>query len=297
MIIVVKLYFKLFKPIYRWALVGISVSFLSVTIWGYVETKSQDFVRVVFFDVGQGDAIFIETPQGNRILLDGGPDNSLLMSLFRYLPVFSRRLDLLLLSHFDSDHIGGLLPVSERLTIVNAMMPCEVADSSLSRELCQRLASVNQENLINNLPIPYRLVLDQGVYLEILAPEKFLISTERNVQTLVTRLVVGSQAVLLTGDLPLTQERRLMNTYGHSLESEILKVAHHGSKNSTSLDFLALVQPVWSVISVGRNSYGQPHAELVERLNKTNQIIKRTDELGDVEFRLWPDRTISWENS
>jgi competence protein ComEC len=249
-------------------------------------------LTVEVFDVGQGDAVFIRTPDGQKLLVDGGPDGQVIeQELGEALPFWDRKLDMVLLTHPDSDHLSGLLSVVERYDVG------QVVESPVEAET--ELAAAWQD-LIDEKGVPCEEVaaggwvdLGRGASLRILGPpEQPLMGTsaDTNNNSLVLKLTWGDVSFLLTGDVEAAGEAALLEDRA-DLRATVLMVAHHGSAYSTSQALLDAVRPVVSVISVGAdNDFGHPAASTLERLDDT--IVYRTDQQGDVTFstdgeRLW----------
>jgi competence protein ComEC len=245
---------------------------------------SPEFLTVAVLDVGQGDAILIETPRGHRLLVDGGPSGSRLMqALGRELPSSARYIDLVVLTHGQDDHVTGLVTLLERYEVGSALasplagMTSAYAawEASLQREAVPIREAVAGE----------WLDLGDGVRLEVLGPGPELLRDTRddlNNNSVVLRLAYGDVSFLLTGDLGADGEDALLR-HGGDLRSTVLKVGHHGSDSSTTLPFLAAVRPAYAVISTGaENSYGHPSPSTQLRL--AGVPFLRTDENGNVRF-------------
>ena len=248
-------------------------------------------LHVTFLDVGQGDAIFIQTPGGRQVLVDGGPsETTLLSALGAEMPFWDRSLDLVVLTHPDADHITGLLPVLARYRV----------DAILFRDLAlpdavyaQWLQSVAAEGAAVYAAWPgLELTLDTDVTLTVMHPAELIVGSDSDVNnnSVVTRLRYGRFTALLPGDIEADVERQLVAS-GQPLQSSVLKAAHHGSCSSTTPEFLTTVAPEIVVISVGAdNRFGHPCEEVLERLG--DLPVYRTDECGDVEIisdgnRMW----------
>ena len=249
-------------------------------------------LTVEVFDVGQGDAVFIRTPDGQNLLVDGGPDGQVIeQELGEALPFWDRKLDMVLLTHPDSDHLSGLISVVERYDVGQVVESPVEAETELSEAW---------RALLDEKDVPYREVeaggwvdLGRGASLQILGPPEQAItgtSADRNNNSLVLKLTWGGISFLLTGDIEAAGEATLLDERV-DLRATVLKVAHHGSAYSTSQALLDAVRPVVSVISVGAdNDFGHPAPSTLERLDDT--IVYRTDQQGDVTFstdgeRLW----------
>jgi len=244
-------------------------------------------LHVHFFDVGQGDSILIVTPNGRQVLVDGGPEaESATRALSGVLSPMDRSLDLVALTHLDADHSRGLLQVLNRYRVDDVLVGRPDEDAALYPQWRQALE--RQQILPIRLFAGYRIQLEQDVSLEVLhppgegAPGSFL---DANNSGLVLRLVYRDVSILLTADIEAEAERRLLDASA-TIKSDVLKIAHHGSKTSTTAPFLQKVQPSLAIISVGAdNRFGHPHAEIVNRLQHAlgDRNIYRTDRNGDTE--------------
>jgi competence protein ComEC len=235
-------------------------------------------LHVWFLDVGQGDAILIETPEGHQILIDGGPSPSALAAeLGAVMPFWDRSLDLVVMTHPDSDHAAGLIPVFERYTVAAALDGVADGDSSAAAWI-DATAMVRRQTAMRGA-----LIVAGGARLAVLHPAfPQGVSEISNDDSVVLRLEYGATSVLLTGDAQEAAEEELLAS-GLPLRADVLKVAHHGSNGSTSARFLSDVQPRMAVISVGpENRFGHPAPELLERLQGID--ILRTDQRGRIEL-------------
>ena len=245
-------------------------------------------LHVYFLDVGQGDAIFVVTPQGKQILVDGGPAPSVILTqLSRHLPFWDRSLDLVLATQPDSDHLAGLVAVLERYH-VGAVMAAEWTERGPAVSRWSQLIAERRPSRI--LPqTGLRLEIEPGLEMTLLHPEAEA-GLETNDASLVTRLTYGGISFLFTGDVEQAGEAALLHS-GRLQPSTVLKAAHHGSKTSSSPEFLAVADPTVVVISVGAgNSFGHPSPEVLARL--ADRRVFRTDQSGTVEIasegtRLW----------
>jgi len=260
-------------------------------------TLPDDKLHVTFLDVGQGDAILIRTPEGNDILIDGGPSpRAVAVELGRQLPFWDRTIDLVILTHPHADHITGLLEVLQRYRVEQAISPAIDDDSPLYDEWLRLI----EEGGIRHTAARagQRIDLGGGNAIELLNPPRPPLSgTESDVDNngVVLRVSAGSGvSFLLLPDTMLEAERDLIRRRA-KLASTVLKVGHHGSNTSTGPELLATVDPVVAVISVGEdNNFGHPTSEVIERLAAEvgEAGIYRTDEDGTIEFitdghRLW----------
>ena len=258
------------------------ISFIAIYfIYSYKIWFNQDYFRVVFFDVGQGDSSLIVTPLGQTILIDGGPDNEVLRELGKFLPFWQRRLDLLILTHEHEDHLFGLAELSHRYKI-KVFLKNKIDYQKPEGAYLQESLALNQTKIIEAEP-GMILNFDSGCYLSVLAADKGanLLANDYSVVTLFSCL---NKKILLTGDAGVAVEREIIANF-NNIKADILKVAHHGSLSANSLAFLNQVKPKAAIISVGAdNKYNLPAPLILDRLKKLPVDIYRTDKLGTIEF-------------
>lgn len=269
----------------RWRIyVLTAVAMLSAGVWYVVLAEApQAGTRAYVFDVGQGDAVFIEAENGNQVLIDGGPGDAVLTRLGEVMPFYDRYIDVVVVSHPHADHLAGLVEVVKRYRI-GMVLEAGVAYESGEYEEWKRL--LKEKNIRVILAhAGERVKLSHDTSLDILSPFADM-SQEKpaNIhKAMVTaRLMSGSSTMLLMGDAETRLEQQLVFT-GTDVRAEVLKVGHHGSKTSTSEKFLAAVSPRTAVVSVGSsNRYGHPHPDVMERLSNSEQEMYRTDRDGTV---------------
>lgn len=243
-------------------------------------------VEMTFLDVGQGDSIFWQTEDGISFLCDGGSSSVSSVGTYRILPFLKcrgiRKLDYLFLTHMDEDHVNGACELLEGDTGI-AIGCLALPDIKEPDEKYQQILQSAGQREIPVLKLHAGMKMQAEEWsLECLAPEEGADGTDKNAASLVLAAEYGSFRTLLTGDIEGEGEKKLIES-GSLKKLSVLKVAHHGSENSTPADFLELTQPVISVISCGRdNSYGHPSPELVRRLEDTGTLIYATMEQGAV---------------
>lgn len=242
-------------------------------------------MAVYFLDVGQGDAIFIEAPNGRQLLLDAGPGNTVVRELGAAMPFYDRSIDVLLMTHPDADHIGGFIEVLRRFETSAVFESGVLGDTALYHTIESEIADREISDFVGRSGDKIILDKKRGVYLEILFPDRDVTNVETNTGSLVAKLVYGNVCFVLTGDAPISIENYLAKLYGLELDCDVLKIGHHGSKTSSSPLFVAAVSPEYAVISVGeKNRYGHPSAEVLEIFENAGAEILRTDELGTITF-------------
>ena len=255
----------------------------NVLAWIAVSGLSQRSLEVTFFDVGQGDAIFLETSEGHQVLIDGGPDSTIFENLGREMPFWDRTIDLIVLTHPEHDHMAGLIEVLKRYKVENILWTGVLKDTA-EFEKWQELIEEEEANIVI-AESSLRISLNKSSYIDILYPLENLEGQKiKNVNntSVVSRLVCGEKSFLFPGDIYKSAE---MDLIGFNIDSDVLKVSHHGSKTSSAPEFIEAVSPKIAVIQLGRdNSYGHPHRETLETLEKYDIDILRTDMLGDIKI-------------
>ncbi|MEK7150287.1 MAG: ComEC/Rec2 family competence protein [Patescibacteria group bacterium] len=257
---------------------------VNVLIWHTVVTEDRRGVlKVSFLDIGQGDAIFIEAPNGNQVLIDGGSNKAVLKELGKVMPFYDRTIEAVIATHPDKDHIGGLIEVLKNYRTDFVMEPGVSSDTGAFQELEKTIKEKNLPKILARRGMS--LSLGEGVYLNILFPDRDNEDWETNTASIVTKLTYGDTSFLLTGDSPIAIEKYLSMIDGKNLKSDVLKAGHHGSRTSTSESFASLVSPEYAVISAGKdNRYGHPHKEVLDILEKIKATILKTYELGTISF-------------
>ena len=265
---------------------GLAMIVLILTIRLYWQEHNKPNVEVVFLDIGQGDSILIKTKYNQQILIDGGPDNKVLDRLGRNLPFYDHDLDIVIATHPDAEHVAGLVSVPERYKVGLFLGGGLVHDTAIYKALGE---------MVQQKQIPARFVASRQVYdlgdnlfLDILYPNTSFVGQDikdNNNASIIAKLTDGEVDYLFTGDATVETESELIKAYGAYLNSEILKVGHHGSRTSTGDLFLQAVSPEAAVIQVGKqNRYGHPSAVILDRLGALNIPIFRNDELGDIKM-------------
>lgn len=247
--------------------------------WLALRSLPDGRVHVWFLDVGQGDAILIQTPDGRQVLVDGGPSPSALFDqLGEVLPFWDHALDVVVLTHPDADHASGLIPLFDRYrvtTVIDSVLPGDLAAEPW-------LAASAAAGAAHQVAAPGMKVAAGAVVLTVLSPPDGSSLLADNDRSVVLRLDYGASSLLLTGDAELEAEDAMLKG-GLPLAADVLKVAHHGSNGSTSAAFLAAVHPGLAVISVGAdNRFGHPAPALLQRLQ--NIEVLRTDQRGRIEL-------------
>lgn len=242
-------------------------------------------LEVSFLDVGQGDAILIEGPTGIELLVDGGRDRSVLRELPRVMGPLDRSIDMVLATHPDADHIGGLPDVLARYRVSLVLMPARGTDSPQAERFADAIA--REPNASGRVALSgLRIHLGDGAYADVLYPDENAATLrETNDASVMLRVVYGETEFLLTGDAPTWAEERVVRAYGEGLKSDVLKAGHHGSRTSTGDALLAAADPAYVVVSAGRdNPYGHPHEEVVARVRASGATLLSTIDSGMITF-------------
>jgi len=278
----------------KWLVLPLLV--VAILVWSVALTTPDDKLHVSFLDVGQGDAILIQTPNGQNILIDGGPDpQKINLELSRKLPFWDRTIDLVVCTQPQADHITGLVEVLQRYKVKRVLEPGVSYNSSISQEWCNLVEEKQIKR--DTAQVGQEIDLGNAIKLEVLNPPASLwegTSDDVDNNGVVLGLSWGKVSFLFTADIREEVEFELIGQRAN-LKSTVLKVAHHGSRTSTTSQFLAAVDPEVAVISVGEdNPFGHPSPEvserLIDRLGEDN--VYRTDEDGTIEFitdgaKLW----------
>ncbi len=251
-------------------------------VWYHVLVNDKDDLDIYFLDVGQGDSQLIKLPGGARVLIDGGPDKSVLFELANVLPRTDKYIDLVVVTHPQLDHFGGLYDVIERHKIGALIMPNRDGKSEAWKDFVRLLGE-------KNIPVVFVNAGDLISYktssLAVLSPnEEFLKHREVNESSIVLGLNSEGVRALFTGDIGFQTENYLVDVY--DIDTDILKVGHHGSKFSTGLNFLAEATPKISVIGVGKNRFGHPTGAVLSRLRSVGSSIYRTDQDGTIHLQI-----------
>ncbi len=247
--------------------------------------KNSDKLRVSFFNVGQGDSIFIQTADKKDILIDGGPDKTVIKKLGKAMPFWDRTIDLIIITHPHSDHISGLIEVIKRYKIKEIFYTGVSYNSETYAELLRQI----EHNKIELIEInkQQELALSENLKLKILFPNENL--REKNIENLnntsmVVKLIYNENSFLFAADAEYEVEQILLEDE-IGLSADILKVGHQGASDSSSLEFLQKVAPQIAIISVGANNkFGHPSLRVIRRLEKLGAKVFRSDQNGDIKI-------------
>ena len=294
---------KTFSHVYdylRWYVL-LFLIFLSIVLWSVaLHENHHGVLTFAVLDIGQGDSLFIESPTGTQVLVDGGPDKNLMKEIANIVPWYDRHIDILVVTNPDVDHYSGFIPLMDKYSVDVVLEPGtvnkyveygvlekEIADKKIPRILARRGQVVD---------------LGGGAYLQVLFPDRDVTNTSSNDGSIVMKLIYGETSVMLQGDSTAKIEHYLVSLSNPStnstsslqassgqvsdLKATILKVGHHGSKTSTTEEYVSAVSPLWAVMSSGaNNNYGHPHKEVLDTLAKLNVPALDTCNNGDLIFQ------------
>ncbi len=259
---------------------AIALFLIAALVWiGFFQLEDNR-LHIYFFDVGQGDSILVKTPDDHKILIDGGPDNKVLAYLGEKLPFWDRKIDLVVLTHPHADHISGLVEVLKNYKVGEVIATGVIHTSA---EYLKFLDLIKESNVKFTPALIGQKYKFGKIRLEVLYPFEVLAGQrveDLNNSSVVTRLKYRDFSVLFCGDISQNLEDDLISNF--NFQVNILKVPHHGSKTSLSDKFLEVVSPEVAVISVGKNKFGHPAGEVLNKLKNTR--ILRTDVDGTIEI-------------
>lgn len=260
------------------------LTFCCFFIWQLNLVEGQKVLRVAFLDVGQGDSIYIEAPNGNQLLIDGGGNGKVLERLNEEMVFGDRTINVVMATHPDKDHIGGLVDVVERYEVESFIESGAINNTAVFK----RLKTLIEDQRIPSYRAQQGMVIDLGggVTFSVLHPSSDVSRIkEINDASVVGILEYGKTRLLLTGDVSKKIEYQLISNSADFLQSNLLKVGHHGSKTSSADSFVKTVAPEYAIISAGKNnSYGHPHQDVLKIFDSLGIEILRTDELGTIRF-------------
>lgn len=258
----------------------IILSFFNIFIKNQEIPSDNNLLAIHIIDVGQGDCILIQSPSHN-VLVDGGDENSfdIIDSYLKNLKI--KDIHTIIASHFDSDHIGSLDDIVTNYNVSYVYAPC---DNKISDSVNEFIDACNSSNLnINTIYKNDTITIDNELIFNILSPS-YINNDDSNSNSIVFEFKFGDKSFLFTGDATSSNEHNIIDSYILD-DVDFLKVSHHGSGSSTSLEFLEEITPDISVISCGyNNSYNHPHKDVIYNLNLVDSSIYRTDTMGDLVF-------------
>jgi len=239
-------------------------------IFNFLFVSSNTNLKVYFLDVGQGDAIYVRS-NTHDMLIDTGPGKNVLSELGRFMPIYDRKIDVVLITHLDKDHVGGLLDVLSSYSVDYLIMPATECDIAL----CEELEDFDIKRITAHAGL--RINLGPDTLATVVFPNTKTEEKDRNTLSTVLRLEFGESSFLFMGDSPQKVEEYLRNKFGDFLHADVLKLGHHGSKTSSGEKFLDIVSPLYAIVSAGEgNSYGHPNKEVLDIVSSVGSSILST---------------------
>ncbi len=279
-------FIKIYSQQIIWGAVTLLIS-INFLIWSDVfGRRNQADIEVSFFDVGQGDSIFLKSKDGADILIDGGPNNKVISLLARSLPFYDRSIDVVLLTHPHSDHVTGLIDVLKQYHVGMVLESGADYNTPEAKEFERIIKEKNIKRVV--IDRPASLSFSDGALLKILLPgESFENKILKNVHDsmVVSELDYENKKILFMGDAEKKLEQKLISEDKIG-NTDILKIGHHGSKTSSTQNFIDVVRPKYAIISVGRNKFGHPNQEVLSRLLNFGVKTFRTDMSGTIRAKI-----------
>ncbi|HGM1477924.1 TPA: ComEC/Rec2 family competence protein [Clostridioides difficile] len=240
----------------------------------------KSLLSIHMIDVGQGDSILVQTPTNRNILIDGGDEDSenIIISYLRQKRI--KTIDIIIATHPDSDHIGSLDNIIKKFNVNSIYMPEQSTDSEAYQNL---INSCTDKNLsIQHLYKNDVLNIDNNINIYVLSPS--YIQEESNLNSIVFKLTFNDNSFLFMGDAEEENEKEILHSFKLN-NINFIKIGHHGSNSSSSLEFIKKISPDIAAISCGyKNQYGHPHREVINNLKQNHVSIYRTDRIGDIVF-------------
>lgn len=244
-------------------------------------------LKLYFIDVGQGDSTLIITPSNQKILIDGGGSENYEVGKNTLVPYLLdrkiNRIDYILISHFDQDHVGGIIELLEEVKVEKIIISKQI---KITEQYIKLIKIAKYKNIkIIQVKKGDKLNIEPNLIIDILFPNTNQITDNAiNNNSIVAKITYKNLKILFTGDIEEIAEKELIKLYkNNELRADILKVAHHGSKTSSTQEFLNLVKPKIALIGVGKNNnFGHPNKDVLERLKYIGTKVYRTDECGEI---------------
>jgi len=266
------------------------ISLATISLTYITNTKDTKFTAQ-FLNIGQGDSTLITTPQGKRILIDGGPDTKVIEHLAKLIPLYNKRIDLIILTHPHKDHIFGLISTMKRYNVENTLIAGNITNSSLMKEFIEAHKKNNTKILIADPR--YSIRIDKNTEIDNLSQNSYLTKgSNQNNKSIITKITHKKDnkqiTILFTGDAEKKQEERITKNYPQNkIKSDIYQVGHHGSKTSSTLPFLQKVKPQISILSYGEgNMFHHPDDQTIQTLKKIQTHILHTADTDRINIQL-----------
>lgn len=262
---------------------GLLLILVGVIWYATIREARAGKLTIAFMDIGQGDSIYIESPTGTQIIVDGGPDGSVIRELAHLMPFYDRSIDVLIVTNPDQDHFSGFVDVLDRYHVKSVFESGTKKDSGGYQALEQKIKDEQADHeLLRRGGV---LDIGGGAYIRVLFPDRNVYGLDSNPGSLIMQLVYGNTKVMLMGDTVIPVENFVTELDGTTLSSQILKLGHHGSRTSSGDALLQAVKPDVAIVSAGcDNKYGHPHKETLDRLASANVSYLWTCKEGTIEY-------------
>ena len=264
----------------------LSLIVTSILVWSSVFHESRNGVlKFVVLDVGQGDALYIESPTGVQVIVDGGPNRNLAKVISDVMPWYDRHVDLLVVTNPDADHYEGFISFLNKYKVDALLEPGTTNKYSAYKVFEDNIAEKGIPKMLARTG--QKIDLGGGAYLLVLFPDRDVSGLSSNDGSIVMKLIYGETRVMLQGDSTAKIETHLLNKVASStLASTILKVGHHGSRTSSTFGYVKTVSPKWAVVSSGlNNDYNHPHKETLDTLQELRVPTYSTCNNGSIFFK------------
>lgn len=254
------------------------IFWIGVSILIFYFSNQPKNLKIYYLNVGQGDSAYIRSPDGFDMIIDGGPSNIVLSELGSVMPFYDKKIDLMLITNPDKDHIAGLIDVLDRFEVSVVIEPGTTNDTATFKVLEQKIKEEGAQHLLAYEGLD--MYLGEETSFKILFPDRDVSSWERNDGSAVGLLTYGENKFLFMGDGTILTESLVLEKHKEEISDiDILKAGHHGSKTSTGEALLSVAKPDFVIISAGKeNSYGHPSGETLDRIKKVGSAILATYE-------------------
>lgn len=252
----------------------------NIILWSvFIAIKSDNTNQAIFLDVGQGDSLLLKNKQSQQLLIDTGPNQNITTKLNQYLPFYDQKIELVIITHPHDDHYGGLLAIMDNYQIEQLLIG---PDANLDPEFKNYLDYASAKNIQIRYAQTKQFINFGQDKITLISPETT--SDDDNDHSIIAKIESPTTSILACGDATQIIEKDLITDYPDLLPSQILKISHHGSKTSSSEDFIQKVHPETAIISVGTNKFNHPSPETIQKLQKNDIEIKRTDIQKDIIY-------------